>query len=435
MSRFQRLVSVLLLLVAAAAAQETLRSLSLLHVGDLHAGLLPDIQGRGGFARLATAIRREQQGCTSCLLVNGGDLVQGTPVSTLFRGLPVYQIAGLFHFEVSTLGNHDFDYGWQMTRRFLKAGVSPIVSANVVDGGGHLITRHGYVIRNVNGMRVAVIGALMGNLGNYETPAKLGPWHSLPPIETVRKIAAETRRPRRCHRAAGPPGGRRAGRRAARGSRDCRHHWRSRSHGFERGPGIRAPAMGAGECCGRELGRLDLKVDVPAKKVASWNWKRIPIDATIPPASDMAARVAKWEKRVSKIVDVPIGESRREIEKLDLQRLVERAMAEETSADFGLVNLSGLRDKLPQGRLLARHVWNVMPFDNKVVIGKFKGSELPPVVAKAHPVDPNREYTLVTIDFLVETGALGTRGLTFPQTGPLLRDLLIDWIKKKQVIQ
>jgi 2',3'-cyclic-nucleotide 2'-phosphodiesterase (5'-nucleotidase family) len=434
-SRFQRLVSVLLLLVAAAAAQETLRSLSLLHVGDLHAGLLPDIQGRGGFARLATAIRREQQGCTSCLLVNGGDLVQGTPVSTLFRGLPVYQIAGLFHFEVSTLGNHDFDYGWQMTRRFLKAGVSPIVSANVVDGGGHLITRHGYVIRNVNGMRVAVIGALMGNLGNYETPAKLGPWHSLPPIETVRKIAAElagradvivllghleaAEQAAVLHEA--PEIAVTIGAHVHTGLKEAQE--------FEHRLWVR------GDCCGRELGRLDLKVDVPAKKVASWNWKRIPIDATIPPAGDMAARVAKWEKRVSKIVDVPIGESRREIEKLDLQRLVERAMAEETSADFGLVNLSGLRDKLPQGRLLARHVWNVMPFDNKVVIGKFKGSELPPVVAKAHQVDPDREYTLVTIDFIVETGALGTRGLTFPQTGPLLRDLLIDWIKKKQVIQ
>ena len=164
MFRFRRLISVLLLAAAAATAQQTLRSLSLLHVGDLHANLLPDVQDHGGFARLATAIRREQQGCTSCLLVNGGDLVQGTPVSTIYRGLPVFQIARLFHFQVSTLGNHDFDYGWERAEGFLKAGVSPIVSANVVDGAGHLFTRHGYVIRNVNGIRVAVIGALMGDL-------------------------------------------------------------------------------------------------------------------------------------------------------------------------------------------------------------------------------------------------------------------------------
>jgi 2',3'-cyclic-nucleotide 2'-phosphodiesterase (5'-nucleotidase family) len=396
---------------------------------------MPDLQDRGGFARLATAIRREQQGCTSCLLVNTGDLVQGTPVSTLYRGLPVYQIARLFRFEVSTLGNHDFDYGWEMTSRFLKAGVSPIVSANVVDGGGRLFTRHAYVIRKVNGMRVAVIGALMGNLANYETPATLGPWHALPPIETLRKLASDL-----------------AGRSdvivllahlEAAEQAAVQHEVPAiavviGAHvhtGFEEAREFEHRLWVRPECCGLELGRLDLKVDVPAKKLASWNWKRIPIDATIPPASDMAARVAKWEKRVSKVVDVPIGESRREFAKVDLQRLVERAMAEQMNADLGLMNLGGLRDKLPQGRLLARHVWNVMPFDNKVVVGKFKGSQLPPLVAKAHPVDPDREYTLATVDFLVETGALGTRGLAFPRTGPLLRDLLIDWIKKKQVIE
>jgi 2',3'-cyclic-nucleotide 2'-phosphodiesterase (5'-nucleotidase family) len=135
------------------------------------------------------------------------------------------------------------------------------------------------------------------------------------------------------------------------------------------------------------------------------------------------------------VVDVPIGESKREFAGADLRTLIERAMAEQTGADFGLMNQGGVRAKLPQGPLLARHVWNVMPFDNKVVTGKFKGSELPPVVAQVHAVDPNREYTLSTIDFLVDTGGMGTRGLSFSQTGPLLRDIMIDWIKKKQVIE
>jgi 2',3'-cyclic-nucleotide 2'-phosphodiesterase (5'-nucleotidase family) len=435
MLRLRRLISVLLLLAAAATAQQTLRSLSLLHVGDLHANLLPDVQDRGGFARLATAIRREQQGCTSCLLVNGGDLVQGTPVSTIYRGLPVFQIARLFHFQVSTLGNHDFDYGWERAEEFLKAGVSPIVTANVVDGGGRLFTRHAYVIRNVNGIRVAVIGALMGDLQNYEAPVKLGPWHSLPPVETVRKLAAElasradiivlvghleaAEQPAMLHEV--PQVSVVIGAHIHTGLKELQE--------FEHRVWVR------GDCCGQELDRLDLQVDVPAKRLATWNWKRIRIDSTIPPDPEMAAEVAKWEERVSKVVDVPIGESKREFAGADLRALIERAMVEQTGADFGLMNQGGVRAKLPQGQLLARHVWNVMPFDNLVVTGKFKGSELPPAVAQAHAVDPNREYTLSTIDFLVDTGGMGTRGLSFPQTGPLLRDLMIDWIKKKQVIE
>jgi len=63
----------------------------------------------------------------------------------------------------------------------------------------------------------------------------------------------------------------------------------------------------------------------------------------------MAAEVAKWEQRVSKVVDVPIGESKREFAGADLRTLIERAMAEQTGADFGLMNQGGVRAKLPQG--------------------------------------------------------------------------------------
>lgn len=434
-SRFQRLISLLLLLAVAAAAEQALRSLTLLHVGDLHANLLPDSQDQGGFARLATAIRREQQGCTSCLLVNAGDLVQGSPVSTLFRGLPVYQIARAFRFDVSTLGNHEFDYGWEMTSRFLKAGGFPVVSANVVDGDGRLLTRNAYVIRDVNGMRVAVVGAIMGSLATYEKPAKFGPWHALPPIETLRKVVADLA-PRAdlivllAHLEAAeqsavlhevPQISVVIGAHVHTGLKEAEE--------FEHRLWVR------GDCCGRELGRLDLKIDLPAKTVASWNWKRIPIDANIAPAQDMAALVAKWEQRVSKVVDVEIGESKRELSTVDLRPIVERAMAEQMGADFGLINQGGIRARLPRGRLLARHVWNIMPFDDAVVAGKFKGSELPPAVAKAHAADPNRDYTLVTTEFIVETGALATKGLKFPHSGPVLRDLLIDWIKKRKVIE
>ncbi len=61
----------------------------------------------------------ERDGCRDCLLLFAGDLVQGTPVSTIYHGLPVYEIANLFGFDAATLGNHEFDYGWPQARKFL----------------------------------------------------------------------------------------------------------------------------------------------------------------------------------------------------------------------------------------------------------------------------------------------------------------------------
>lgn len=111
-----------LLLLGPLQAQERVRHLTILHSNDLHAHLLPDDQGMGGFAQLATAVRHEEENCPACLYVNAGDLVQGTPVSTLFRGIPVYRIANLLRFDVSTVGNHEFDYGWQQISEYAKLG-------------------------------------------------------------------------------------------------------------------------------------------------------------------------------------------------------------------------------------------------------------------------------------------------------------------------
>src|SRR5580698_10514727 len=183
-----------LLLFAISLRAQSVRPLTILHSNDLHAHLLPDDKGMGGFAYLATAVREERARSTASLYLNAGDLVQGTPVSTIFQGVPIYQIANALGFDVSTLGNHEFDYGWQRIQDFVKAAKFPIVSANVVNDQGASLSGKPYVIKTVGGIRVAVIGLLLGDLvGNLATPDKVGPWHVLPVVETARKYASELR--------------------------------------------------------------------------------------------------------------------------------------------------------------------------------------------------------------------------------------------------
>jgi len=187
-----------------------------------------------------------------------------------------------------------------------------------------------------------------------------------------------------------------------------------------------------------ELGRLDLRMDTRRKKPVSWTWKKIPIPANGAVAKDVDREVKYWEGEVTKAVDTPIGESRRHMRRADVKVLVERAMTEEMRTDLAFVNNGGLRDDLPQGPLLARHVWNIMPFDNIVVIAKVKGSNLPAAVAKGREIDPDRIYTLASTDFsAANQNTMGARdgpALTFTTDGPLLRDLLIRWIRKQKVV-
>jgi 5'-nucleotidase / UDP-sugar diphosphatase len=191
---------------------------------------------------------------------------------------------------------------------------------------------------------------------------------------------------------------------------------------------------------GAELGRLELKVDTEKKAPVSWSWKRIPVDSTtIEPSSDVAREVKRWEDEVAARVDQPLAVSKKKFTTFEVKRLIERAMRDESGADFAFMNLGGVRDIVPLGQLKVRNIWDIMPFDNTVVVGTFKGRELPPVVVGDRKVDPDREYTLAVSNFTAENqggaDSLRATGLKFPHEVGLLRDLLVDWFRKKKVIE
>ncbi len=425
--------------LSVGTAQAEIRSLTILHTNDLHARLLPLEDGRGGFARLATALERERRASEACLILNAGDLVQGSPVSTIFHGVPVYEIANLFGFDAATLGNHEFDYGWQTIPKFLTTARYPVVVSNLVDGAGKRMTDKPYVILKARGLRVGVIGALTGDLPSLTTPKTRGDWRILPVVETVRRYVAEVR-PQAdlivllSHLS--PAEETQALEQLDQVSVIVSGH----AH-----KGLDAPipfqdrVLVRVNAYGGEFGRLDLKVDTATKKMVSYTHKRIPVDASIAPNEAVSGLIAKWEAEVAKVVDVPIGESVKEFPRPEVRALMERAMAEMTGSQFAFINQGGVRDALPKGRLMARHVWNVMPFDNKVVVGTFKGRQLPDAVTRGRKVDPDGDYRFVTSDFNAANqnapGGFGTTGLVFPEEGGLLRDLFIDWIKQQKVLK
>jgi len=188
-----------------------------------------------------------------------------------------------------------------------------------------------------------------------------------------------------------------------------------------------------------ELGRLELKVDTNKRAPVKWDWKHIVVDGTLPPAPDVAAEVKHWEDEVSARVDRPLAVAKRSFTKQEVKVLIERAMRDETGADFAFMNQGGVRDVIPEGQLKERNIWNIMPFDNRVVFGKFKGSELPPVVVGDRKVLPNRVYTLAVSDYTAANQGtaenLRVTGLVFPGDSGLLRDILMDWFRKKKVIE
>jgi 5'-nucleotidase/UDP-sugar diphosphatase len=438
MSRFFRRLPALALLACALLRAEV-RTLTILHTNDLHAHLSSAEDHRGGFAALVAAIRQQREGCHDCILLNAGDLVQGSPVSTIFHGLPVYEIGNLFGFDGATLGNHEFDYGWPQVRKFIQIANYPIISANLVNSEGRTFTPKPYVILKVNGLRVAVIGLMTDSLNELTTPRLVEPWHTLPAIETARRYAVELKPKSDLVVLLGHITDVEE-RRMLDSAPEFPVIVTGHSHGGLREALTRNNrVLVRVRAYGEELGRLELKVDTEKKAPVSWNWKRIPIGSpAVQPAQDVAALVKHWEGEVASRVNRPLGISKRPFTKVEVKRLIEQALREETGADFAWMNIGGVRAVLPQGPLLERKIWDIMPFDNRVLVGTFKGRDLPPRVAGDRKIDPSRDYTLAVSDYTAANQQteenLGTTGLKFPNDVGLMRDILIDWFRKKKTI-
>jgi 2',3'-cyclic-nucleotide 2'-phosphodiesterase (5'-nucleotidase family) len=154
----------------AAAAYRALQprptTLRIISINDFHGALEPRPEGnqglRGGAAHVAQAIRSAQKECApTCItvLVDGGDMFQGTAASNLAFGRPVVQFHNALDFAAGALGNHEFDWGQDSLRARLKELRHAVLGANVTYADGRpvpWIRADTIVVRN--GVRIGIVG-------------------------------------------------------------------------------------------------------------------------------------------------------------------------------------------------------------------------------------------------------------------------------------
>ncbi len=112
--------------------------LRVISTNDFHGALLPgpDAQGvvRGGAAYLARAIENARAECTGecvSILVDAGDMFQGTALSNLTYGRPVVEFYNRMRYDLAVIGNHEFDWGVDTLRARMRQSRFPYLGVNV----------------------------------------------------------------------------------------------------------------------------------------------------------------------------------------------------------------------------------------------------------------------------------------------------------------
>lgn len=154
-----------LLPFAAQAAPAAERKLTILHTNDVHSRLEPfpmdggRNQGLGGVAARAALIAGIRKEAEHVLLLDAGDIFQGTPYFNMYKGEPEMKAMKMMGYDAATMGNHDFDAGIENFATQLQHGGFPLIIANYDFTGTPMEGKsHPYKIFQKGDLKIGVLG-------------------------------------------------------------------------------------------------------------------------------------------------------------------------------------------------------------------------------------------------------------------------------------
>jgi 5'-nucleotidase/UDP-sugar diphosphatase len=378
-------------------------SLTILFFNDLHGHLMPfEIKGEkgveevGGIARVATLIRqiREENSRehVRTLLLVAGDILQGTPMSTVFKGDPDIRCLNAMGVDAMTVGNHEFDFGLDNFLKLKEQSAFPFLSANIVEkANGRLLCRPALEIPLEGDVSFTIIGATTQALlttTQAENVATLDVLDSVPAVSRIYARAIEQ----------GPvlllSHSRQAtDRRIARALPDLTAIIGGHDQILLSPYGIegRVPILQAFEK-GRYLGRIDLRINPVSKKAKLIDASYIKVTADITPDPEIAAIVSDYNARLGKQFKEVIGrcdtflDGERDhirYQETTLGNFVTDIMRAHTGAQIAMINAGALRASIKEGPVTVEDVFRAMPYGNELVRVELTGAEVQQVLQRS----------------------------------------------------
>ncbi len=522
-----RLIFLLLVIGSCVLFAEDLL-LDIMFTNDIHGGIdrypatfmnpdFPPILGGGGSA--ATYIKGvrklSDKKNRDNLLVDAGDFFQGHPVGTMTEGRAVIKYFNMIGYDLSVVGNHEYDLGEDVLIETYKLAKFPILSCNIVKKGTDELVDYvqPYIIIDKMGVRIGIIGltttdtALMSfpeNIKNVDfLPAKkaLEKYIKIVKAEDVDLIfvvghmglpyspepAYETR-----YKEDREEFDRVWGYDAQELAHEVEgvdvffsgHIHKGFAEAWE--DPVTHTLVFQGYAYGSNVGHLILKIDKATKTISGYDKPAIKEGVLITvfedefiPDEEIAESILAMQKVAEEGMDEIIGEAGMHISKEggDAQNmignLVCEAMLDFTDADFSFLNLGGVRGDLKIGPITYRDVFNVMPFDNQVVLMHIDGEFLKEIIEMrvsggrhglrvaginvvvnrerdsydritklligGEPWQADKIYKVATTDFLLQ-GNAGLVMLTkIPESQIMryetgLRDAIVEYIRKKSPV-
>lgn len=186
-------------------ATDEITRLTILHTNDVHSRLDPFPMdgsmnaGKGGVAARASIIQKIREAEPNVLLLDAGDIFQGTPYFNIFKGEPEMKSMQMMGYDAGVMGNHDFDAGIEnFVQQLSVHGKFPIIMCNYAfDRTPMEKINTPYKIFKKGNIKIGVTGVGI-ELQGLVPESLFGNTIYLDPIENVNKVAAMLKNEKHC---------------------------------------------------------------------------------------------------------------------------------------------------------------------------------------------------------------------------------------------
>jgi 2',3'-cyclic-nucleotide 2'-phosphodiesterase/3'-nucleotidase len=195
------LVMTLLLIVSAfygSAAGQKRAQVTILQTTDLHGHIYPvdyytNKPDMNGLAKAATLIKQARHENPNLLLLDSGDTIQGTPLVYYHNKKnnqppdPMMLVMSYLKYDSMAVGNHEYNFGLKVLEKARSEAQFPWISANTYRKGTEQTAYQPYLVKEVNGVRVGILGLTTPGIPNWENPENFAGLEFREPVMEARK--------------------------------------------------------------------------------------------------------------------------------------------------------------------------------------------------------------------------------------------------------
>ena len=206
---FMTLVLMLALVLVARSFVPDRVQITILGTTDLHGNInaidyytnKPDNRGLAKIATLIKRIRKEQP---NTLLIDSGDTIQGSPLESVHGRKnnqppdPMMLAMNSLNYDAMTVGNHEYNFGLKVLEKARSEAKFPWMSANTYDVAKAKPHYQPYIVKEIAGVRVGVLGLTTPGVPNWDNPPNYAGLVFHEPLAEARKWVPILRDKEKC---------------------------------------------------------------------------------------------------------------------------------------------------------------------------------------------------------------------------------------------